>query len=314
MSRSRDDAFAALLAELPDGSQDLYQLGKTDGVGGTLWALSGTLKDLLDQVDALRLGIPSTIVQSLPEWESACGLSQTPTARTGSTVERRNAVLATLRQRGSFALDDIRAAVQPYFLYANPSDIVINEPDYAVLQLAHTYSVAGPFNCVPSATVTIPVVGDEAPVSEAGAMLTVNLTVAGALANVAFSLMSPDGYTVYKGPSLLSEWGESAAAEDFRVYFPEMKGRRTDGDWILKISSPVGPVTANSVDLYVEGIGNVYDYATTPPTIIGQGLGLAKFLWEVVADPLLLGAGYDLVGAGRVLQRIKPAHTLASIT
>ena len=81
MSRSRDDVFAALLAELPDGSQDLYKLGKTDGIGGTLWSIAGGLLEITNQVDALRLGIPSKIIATIPEWESACGLSQTATAQ-----------------------------------------------------------------------------------------------------------------------------------------------------------------------------------------------------------------------------------------
>ena len=315
MSRSRDDVFAALLAELPDGSQDLYKLGKTDAIGGTLWSIAGGLLEITSQIDSLRLGIPSKIVATIPEWESACGLSQTATARSGTTAERRNAVLAILRQRGSFARDDIRAAIQPYFLYANPGDIVINEPDCPALQIAHTYSAAGgPWNCVPSNTIDIVVAGDEAPVSQAGALITINLTCIASLAELEFSLRSPDGFIVQKGPLLLSEWGESSTAEDFRVYFPEMRGRKTDGTWKLTVKSPSGPTTANAVDLFVEGVGNVYNYATTPPTITGQGLGATKFTWDVTADPLLLGVGYDLVGALRVLQRIKPAHTLASIT
>ena len=54
-------------------------------------------------------------------------------------AQRVNAVIATLRISGSFSLDDIRAIVQPYFLYADPSQIVILENSRSGLKTLHTY-------------------------------------------------------------------------------------------------------------------------------------------------------------------------------
>ena len=98
----------------------------------------------------------------------------------------------------------------------------------------------------------------------------------------------------------------------FQLYFPQMAGRATDGVWRLTAFSGPG-ATLEQADLFVEGVGNLYD-AAIPPNKTGEGLGSAKFEWDAYADPLLLGAGYDLIGAQRTLDRIKPAHTSATIT
>lgn len=312
MTRTRDDVFQALIKALPDGlEQDLYALGKTDYIGGTLWSLAGQLLEQTQRIDALRQGIPATIVESLPEWEQACGLSQTSTARVGTVTQRRNAVLAALRQRGSFAKDDIRAAIQPYFLYADPSAIVINEPDFAALETAHTYTNAVPVAFIGSGTMDIVVSGDGAPVSIAGARLTLTITATN-LASLSFRLRNPDGFEVNIGREILSPLAESATAVEFRLFFPEMAGHATDGTWRLTAYSGPGATLVQG-DLFVEGVGNLYDLAI-PPNKIGEGLGSAKFEWDAFADPLLLGAGYDLIGAQRTLDRIKPAHTNATIT
>ena len=61
-----------------------------------------------------------------------------------------------------------------------------------------------------------------------------------------------------------------------------------------------------------QGLGVNYD-AATPPNRIGEGLGAALFEFLVIADPALLGTGYDIEGAFKAIQRVKPAHVLGSI-
>jgi hypothetical protein len=71
-------------------------------------------------------------------------------------------------------------------------------------------------------------------------------------------------------------------------------------------------VTVSVWSLFVEGLG--HNYIGTPPAPNGQGLGAAQFDFVVVADPALLGTGYDLDGAARALNRWKPAHTHGGLT
>lgn len=311
---SQREVLQILQRMLPAGSEQLYDMRPHAYIGGSFGALASTLKDTLtDRIEALRLEInPSTITENLPEWEQACGLAYTPIALYGTTAQRRNAVLAALRMSGSFSLDDIRAIVQPYFLYADPSQIQILETPRAAFTAAHTYVNATPIT-VPMLTtgqsfVTVP---DDPRVSQAGATAFVNLTTTRA-DRMTFVIESPGGQYAAFGAGWLSANPLSVTGADFTLYAPVFAGHRIRGRWSLGFGNLEAGVTLNSWGLFTEGQGVIYDTAS-PPSRLGEGLGAGIFEFAVVADPALLGAGYDLEGALRALTRWKPAHTLGTI-
>ena len=127
------DAKRLLISLLPAGSEDLYALDNTDFIGGVLYSLAGVVKDYgTDRMEALVSELnPASIEENLSAWEQATGLSKTKVALYGTVEQRKQAVIAVLRMRGAFALSDIRAIIQPYFLYADPTQIEILESDRA---------------------------------------------------------------------------------------------------------------------------------------------------------------------------------------
>lgn len=302
-----------LISLLPAGSEDLYDLETSAYIGRLATALAGALKETVsDRLDQLRLEVnPSTVEESIPDWESAGGLAHTILATFGTDEQRRNAILSLLREHGSFSLDDIRAAVQPYFLYADPSQIEIVEPDRAAQQAAHTYSYASPMTAtfpLNSASSSVSV-ADDPRVSPAGAIVNINFT--GDLGEVRFRLTAPDGYVKLWLPGWLGSG--AVVAETYTLFAPEMAGRRILGNWTLTVTAGATVnATVNSWSVFVEGLGVNYDGAT-PPNRIGEGLGAALFEFLVVADPALLGTGYDIEGAYATIQKIKPAHVLGNV-
>lgn len=311
MSVSRDEAKRLLISLLPPGSEQLYALENEDVIGGTLYGLAGALKEvLLDRVEQLQLELnPATMEEKIPDWESACGLTNTPVARFGTLAQRRNAVLAVLRTSGSFSFDDIRAIVQPYFLYAEPSKILIVETDRAALRTAHTYTNTTPIALGPGIGAEAKVaVGEDPRVSPAGAHLLANLT--GFTGDIALTLVGPDGASANFPPGTLPS--DSVTAVDFDLCASRFAGRRINGLWTLRAQAGGFALTVNSWGVFVEGLGVNYDNSV-PRRAIGEGLGAAAFQFAVIADPAKLGPGYDLVGAARSLSRWKPAHTAGTV-
>lgn len=307
MSVSRDEAKALLISLLPPGSEQLYELANTAVIGGTLYGLAGALKDvLLDRVEQLHLELnPSTMVEKIPDWEAACGLTNTPIAKFGTIAQRRNAVLAVLRTSGSFSYDDIRAIVQPYFLYADPTQIQIVETDRATLRTMHTYTYSTP-EVIPSGSTRLygVVVPDDPRVSPGGAHLGLKLT--GYVGDIELTLTSPDGTQVaFLGGTLPPD---TVTAQTFDLCAPAFAGKSIRGVWTLRVRTVSAALTVTNWSVFVDGLGVIYDTAV-PPHRIGEGLGAPMFQFGVVADPALLGTGYDLQGAQRSLSRWKPAHT-----
>ena len=147
---TREEARLFLRGCLPQGTESFYDM---EGEPGAFFdALADALKQVaLDRVDAVRREInPATCTEILPAWEDAGGLAETSIARFGTVQQRRNQVVAKLRENGSFALDDIRAAVQPFLLYADPSQIEILETDRAALSALHTYQNLTPLPILPN--------------------------------------------------------------------------------------------------------------------------------------------------------------------
>lgn len=311
---SRDELKRLLISLLPPGSEQLYALENSDVIGGTLYGLAGAVKDsLTDRIEVLRKNInPSTLtLEGLPEWEAACGLTNTPITLYGTVAQRVNAVVATLRISGSFSLDDIRAIAQPYFLYADPSQIRILENNRAALKALHTYADPTTYT-VPAGTTIRPsiTITDNPRVSQAGAVAYVTLTTTRP-DEMSLVLVGPDGSRAPFGQGYLTQVAAAVTGKQYQVCAPGFAGRRIAGAWTLEAVNFVAGFTMRW-SLFVEGQGVIYDTAT-PPNRVAEGLGAPVFTFALVADPALLGTGYDLIGAQRAITKWKPAHTFGFV-
>jgi hypothetical protein len=310
VTQTREDLKRLLVSLLPAGSEDLYALANTDAIGGTLWALAGALRDTTtSRFEQLRREIcPSTVEENLPEWEQVCGLTYTPIAQFGTIPQRVNAVLAILRLSDGFTLDKIRAVVQPYLVYADPSQIEILETDRAALTAKHVY-LGAPAPVTVAMGVfgeSFAVVPDDPRVSPAGASVFVSLTTTRP-DRVTFVLENPGGlHKVVLGN--LDPNPTSVSAQAYQLWAPSFAGKAINGRWRLRFACTAAAMTVVSWGLFVEGLGATYSN-TVPPRRTGDGLGAAMFEFAVVVDPLLLGVGADLPGAQLAIQRWKPDHT-----
>jgi uncharacterized protein YmfQ (DUF2313 family) len=306
------DVKRLLISLFPDGSADLYALDNTDLIGGWINSLAGALKDCgADRLEALIRELnPATISENIAAWEAATGLSQTPIALYGSTEQRKNAVLTVLRMRGSFSLDDMRAILQPYFLYADPTQIEILEPNRTAQRTAHTYAgvALGPAPAVFGSVS----VADDPRVSPAGATLYFTISTT-RLDGLTVTISGPGGNIGQRVPGFFDTEQTIVVNQAYKVSFPEFAGKAIRGTWRVEFfNSALVNVTISAWALFVEGLG--MNYTGTPPAPNGQGLGAALFQFVAVADPAKLGTGYDLDGAARALTRWKPAHTQGGIT
>ena len=292
------EAHAFLRGCLPQGAEWHYDL--EGEVGDFFNVFADALKSLaFDRVDALRLELnPATCTELLPAWEAACGLSETNIARFGSVQQRRNQVVSKLRENGSFSLDDIRAAVQPFLLYANPSQIEILETDRAALLVAHTYPNLTPLPIAPNGSGFSSVtVADDPLVSPAGAKVYVTLSAT--IEQVAIRLEGPDGTSQLWPRGFLGSG--LVGPVQFELWSKKHAGKPIKGQWKLRFETQAAAFTMQSWALVVEGLGRNPDGS--------EGRGAAMFEWAVVSDPTKVGADFNLEAAQRVINRIKPAHT-----
>lgn len=301
------EAKEILIGGLPDGIEQFYDLERGD-ISKYFGAIGSALKKAgFDLLDTLRLEInPSTMLQKIPDWENALGLSATSTALFGTLVQRRNQVLGRLRENGGLTLADIRAAMQPYFLYQDPNQIQILEPNRAALKTLHTYPYVGAPVIPPLATrsVFIPVL-DDPKVSPAGAQLNFRVTTMD---------LAQLGVIVKGSPDVSYDFGSlgqgSAASLDFTIGMPQFSGQSIFKTWEIQFLTNTVGATISNISLFVEGLGRNYDVNGME---IGEGLGAAMFTFAVVMDLALVGPGYNPEGAKLALKRITPAHCGSSL-
>lgn len=309
MSLSRAEAHRMLLAFLPPGSEQLYDLGTAAGIGKFFYAISGALKTYgTDIIDTLRREVsPLTIVDNIPVWEEALGLNNTPVAKFGTEAQRRNAIIAWLRQSGSFALNDIRAIVQPYFLYDDANDIEILETNRANMFIAHDYT-GNAFGAVaPNASTfsTVKILDDP---RVGNGVVRVHFKLSGTLEEIGVYLIGPDG--------MIASWDQGylgtgfVPLTDFYLSTDKFTGHAILGDWTFGVYTGPNATVISTWDLFVEGLGVNYDINGRRN---GEGLGAGMFEMAVVADLSKLGLGYDINGAIRALKRWKPAHVRANV-
>lgn len=305
MTVSVDDAKRAIIAALPEGSADLYDFEETGYIGRTLTGQGRAVKAAgYDQIDRMYLEIsPLTCIEKIPDWEAALGLSETPIAKFGTTTQRRGAILGKLRESGTSSLEDIRTAVQPYFMYADQNDIEIIETNRVALTTHNTYFTRTPLPVVIGGASTgfaSWVVRDGPRAGDAGAILFLEIT--GTLEQIYVELRGPVGIAVFMPGSL----GRGAVVNEFlTLRSKNFVGFPINGNWEMSLITGADPAQIVNAELFVEGIGRNPNGS--------QGLGAAMYEFAVVANPALLGTGYDIEGAYRAIQRIKPAHTIATV-
>lgn len=296
------DLKEALRRALPPGLDALLDLEDTDDPGRLLLALGQVLQDTGDDpVERLRaeLSLLGAGPLGIADREAACGLAESESARNGSWEQRRQQVIARLREAGPPTLDHIRAVVQPFLQYSNMSDIAIVEVPRDDLRILHSRVWGGPATTPPTIHVEW-VVADDPVVSATGAQVDLYLTSVD-LSLVTATLTTPDGYPVPFGGGGGIGRGSAVALlqPTVRLYAREVAGRSIAGTWQLSLVSAGGPDTLLGATLFVEGIGR--------NAAGGDGLGAAKFQWAVVVEDAKLGPGYNLAGAAAALRRINYA-------
>lgn len=310
-----------LLSLLPPGAERIYSLAEGDGgIGDYFGAMAAAVKARgTDLVATLRREInPATADGKLPDWEAATGLSQSRISQGGTVAQRQAQLVSKLRESGASFLDNIRAAVNPYFDYVDWHDIQIIECDRSALTAIHTYAFP---------TGTIPALGtyngnatvfDQEVTSHGGAHVWVNITHP-AIQGLRVDLTPPSLAVTYT----LADTGDlgtgNAVDQQFELWCAECEGQSVAGNWLLSIidsSNNAGSVNVGGgpptrlSEIFVEGVGR----EPVPPFGDVQGLGAQQFEFAVVFDPALSNiTAPDLMGARAAVKRIQPAHTVGYV-
>lgn len=322
MSISLAEVRDLLIQALPPGSADFYDLETPEAKISRLFtALSQMVKRYgFDALDQLFLEVnPATIVQDIPDWEIAAGLIGTRTALLGSTEQRRNQIIGTLRGSGSFSLEDFRSAIEPFYKYQLAQRIRIVEPNRDNLRSLHSYGFhdSGPILVVMGSPVTLTfdlTYVDDFITTDTGVILSfdydgINLSQAGII-------ISPTSFfierTIY-GPGYFPPF-QNADFTPVKLYLKQYANipstltptSRVWEKWTVQFSSSGATYRVRNPTLFAEGIGRA-----TPPKI-GEGLSSSMFFWSPLAETTLLGSNPDIQGADTLLQKIKPAHTIVN--
>lgn len=303
MSITVKEATDILLGGLPSGIEQFYDL-QQGKILQFYQSIGATLKQVgFDLVDILQNEVnPATMLQQIPSWENALGLSQTITSRFGTLIQRRNQVIGKLRENGGLTLSDLRAAMQPYLLYADPNQIQILEPNRAILKTMHTYTSGAVLNIPASSSASVFIrVLDDPKVSPAGAFVNFKATSTN-ISELAVTLhgIPTDGIYPYK-----SLGSGASTALDYTLGFKIVANQAINKIWEIEFSAGAVAATISNVSIFIEGLGRNYDILGRE---IGEGLGAAMFTFAIVVDMAKVGTGYNLDGAKTTLQRMTPAH------
>lgn len=295
-----EDLKIELQEALPPGTEEWLDLEDPNGPGPLLEATAHVLQEHgTDCVEALRRElVPLTAKVNMEVWERSLGFLGGRIAQSGDLERRRAQVISRLSEAGATTLELIRTVLQQYLQYADPSQIVILEVPRAALRALHTrvWTGAAAFGGGSTATITWQV-RDDPKVSQGGAQ--VDLTFAAPVQlDTFFGALAGPG--VLSGKSWLPLEIGRGQSTTVRLYAAEMAGASIWGAWTLTLP-PNGAVgTVTRAELFVEAQGRYFDFQGKPR----DGLGAAKGYWGVVADPALLGPGYDLPGAAAAIDHL----------
>jgi uncharacterized protein YmfQ (DUF2313 family) len=271
-----DDVYRRLIAALPAGAEDVYDLTRAGDYYRFYSVIAAALKTYsYDQVDLLRREIVPQLSQyKLPDWERVFGIETSQIAQQGTVPERQAQIVAGWRAaagQGS-SIPVVQAVLGPLLGYDASTPVQVIEANRAALKTAHTYHTTTDV-AVPGATITritIPVT-DGGTVAAMGAQLTLTF----ATPPTAFyfvTLTAPDGKAKLWPQS---GWNTTTVV----LYGPELANAQIAGNWHLEISRASG--AANTLlagsSLFVEGIAPRQETAG------------AMFTWGVYADPAHVG-------------------------
>lgn len=253
-----------------------------------------------DLVDTLRNELyPPTMTNNLDKFEGALGISETLVARYGTTAQRRNAVLAKMRESGGLTKRNVQAIVGAILGYADNAALEVIECDRSGLRLKHSYARGEDVSLASGSTtdIDLSVRYDGGVVSAAGAQLELYFDT-NDLSTFSVTLTGPDGTA--------KTWNRGWSASPLVLFAKEFAGAAIKGRWRISITQTSGSTrTLQSASaLFVEGVAK--DQATAG----------AVFHWGAYADPALVGGSgvpEDLPTAQRAVRRIRHAHHEANL-
>lgn len=313
-----DEIRESLISLFPEGT--LY-----DWYNSLSWVyqnLDGIAQSFLtycyNMLDTLRQETnPATVIQKLPEWEAALGISSGYAALKGTTAQRQAAVLGKLREFGAFTSWLVQSVLGPVLGYVNPQSLVVYETKRVNLTAIHTYYD------IPAAPISIPNapsspllrtiwVPDGGLLGKTGAQVTVRITHPN-VEQLTFILTAPgapyDPISGAKYAPMSKTWANIGSGnvtnQDFILYGASLAGSQAGPGWTLSVQGQNGGTSGTLVqwNIFVEGYG------------LG-GLGGDIEYWGAFADPALVGQSgipADYAGAEAAIQRIKHAHTIGHL-
>jgi len=290
---------ALLLSLLPRGTTDWMDFSEGSDLDRLFEGLAVEANRdgyaTVDNLVANSSPATSTVPGNLPEWEAA--LQQAVTSASG-TGQREDAIVARLRESGASTIPNIKAALSLVVGY----EPAILEHERSWLTTQHTYPIsnspvaiaAGPFV---SSFGYVNGVTDNAPISQAGARLSMTITHP-AIEDLEIHLTCPDGGTV----GFASLGTGPIVGKEFLLYAPTLQGHSADGQWVVSILNNGGDAgSLSSGAVTVEGIGrNALSGA--------EGKGSAIFEWAALIDPALASTTADLALARKLVSHWNPAH------
>jgi len=289
-----------LIASWPPGTDGLIDW--EDSPGKHIGAMAETFQShavaVVEELQQNSTPLTATSAH-LRVWERALGLSTTRTARTGTIDRRRAQVVSRLREYGATTIAMIQSVIAPLLDYADPTDLVILEPDFDDLRAKHTYGTGldtGVFSVGNPRTLNF-YVRDDAFVSPSGAQVDLILDHPN-LAQVRLTLYAPDG----SGAEIpAGSLGRGAASMmSLRAYFRSLRGVGPIwGYWSLRVESLDGAGEVHDAELFVEGFGR--------DRVKNDGLGSAAFSFAAVYEPLKSRGNPDFDAARAAIARISYA-------
>jgi hypothetical protein len=278
---TRADAVRIVKEAWPPRSDSMYDWDSPDAVVHKIFEALGDVVKIYgyDQSDRLFRELnPLTCVELLPVWESLLGITLSEAAlRTRSADQRRQTVLARLREMGPLTIHNLAAIFATLAGYVSPARPDVLELSRVDMESHNTYTdpIGG---VIPTGTgfdntnlirIT-PTLLDGGEVWDAGALLTLNLSTSTFARFIRIQLTSPN-YTT-------ATWDFSLLAPDppsvLKLRSPAHAGGPIHGNWRLNIYKFLlggPPIVLTSWSLYV--LGKRWG-----------GRGGEKHIWSVYLD------------------------------
>ncbi|TXH42068.1 MAG: DUF2313 domain-containing protein [Desulfurellales bacterium] len=271
------DAVALVKEAWPPDSDTLYDWDNPEAHAHKLFEAFGDFIKLYgyDQSDRLFREInPLTMVELIPVWEAALGITLSDTAlRIRSVDQRRQAVIARLREVGPLTLFNVAAIFGQLAGYVAGTTPELFELGRTAQKAANEYvqavGVAVPTGTTFDATNLIritPTLLDGGIVWDAGALVVLTFNAA-LTERLHIQLTGPD-FTVAAwtgGPNL---------EETIYLRSPVHARRPVHGNWVLNIYREVGAPAVTLLEWRLYTLGRHWG-----------GRGQGKFIWSVYLDP-----------------------------